>query len=87
MAPAKKGARRKGRETPTDPGDLIGTLIRAALNERNDFILAFERDGDEPGKLHAFSGKLITPCMLGTLTNRTELLQEEGSRHEILEIQ
>ena len=87
MAPAKKRTGKKGKEAPEDPGDLIGTLIRDALKDRSDFILAFERDGDEPGKLHAFSGKLITPCMLGTLTNRTELLREEGSLHKILEIQ
>ncbi len=56
---------------------MIG-LLAGALQRHHDFILTFEEDEEGKRVLHLISGKLITPCMLGTLTNRVELQQDEG---------
>ncbi|OPY37481.1 MAG: hypothetical protein A4E35_01397 [Methanoregula sp. PtaU1.Bin051] len=74
---------RKSRQSRTGkPALEIATgLLAKALVNRDDYIVTLEIDPDHKKILHIMTGKLITPCMLGTLTNRCELQEGEGSRH------
>jgi len=55
-------------------------MLASALANQDDFILTYEINPDDTTcRLHVLRGKLITPCMLGTLKNRVELLHDEGS--------
>ena len=63
-------------------------MLDLALEKRMDFVLAFEEiEQGIFGKMHAMNGRLITPCMLGTLKNRVELQDDEGSVCQEFEIQ
>lgn len=68
-----------------DPADVLAGALKAALVNKDDFIITFETDDSGVRALHLMTGKLITPCMLGTLSNRCELQAGEGSRHTVLE--
>lgn len=60
--------------------ELLSGMLTSALSRNNDFIVTFETHTDEGKRyLHVLQGKLITPCMLGTLKNRVEIQKEEGS--------
>lgn len=62
-------------------------MLDRALEKRMDFVLVFE--GSEPGifeKMHTMTGRLITPCMFGTLRNRVELQEDEGALYRGFEI-
>ena len=77
MAPRVKQQREKKRESIID---LLPEMLTSALYRNDDFIVTFETHPDERKQdLHVLRGKLITPCMLGTLKNRVEIQQEEGS--------
>ncbi len=79
---AGKKKQLKQPETP-GAGMLMQTLL-SALKEQEDFIVTLETDDTGKEVLHVMTGKLITPCMLGTLTNRCEYQERDGSRHTIL---
>ena len=60
--------------------ELLPEMLTSALSMNDDFIVTFETHPDKGNQdLHVLRGKLITPCMLGTLKNRVEIQQEEGS--------
>ncbi|MDD1686354.1 hypothetical protein [Methanoregula sp.] len=76
MAPVKK--RRVNRSRPL--ADLLPALLQTAIEESNDFILAFETDPDTGRrKIHVMSGKFVTPCMLRKLIGQAESQRDEGS--------
>lgn len=63
----------------TDQQGTLALLLREAVARHDDFILTFETEEEESPGIQVFSGKLITPCMRGTLRNRARLQEEEGS--------
>jgi hypothetical protein len=59
--------------------ELLPDMLASALANQDDFIMTYETNPDTGRRVfHILQGKLITPCMLGTLKNRVELQQEEG---------
>ena len=59
--------------------ELLTDMLASALTNQDDFIITYETNPDTGKRVfHVLRGKLITPCMLGTLKNRVELQQEEG---------
>lgn len=77
MAPRIKKARKKGK---ISLNELLPEMLASALADEDDFIVTYEMYPDDDSKyIHMLRGKLITPCMLGTLKNRVELQQDEGS--------
>ncbi len=76
--------KKKRRSKPQKPlRETCTDAFTAALKNHDDFIVAFETVSDEKQRVHVMTGKLISPCMLGSLTNRCEIQADEGSRHEI----
>ena len=63
--------------------EILTDALTTALENHDDVIIVFETVPDEEQRVHVMTGRLISPCMLGTLTNRCELQQDEGSTHEI----
>lgn len=62
-------------------------MLDRALESRMDFVVAFETcEPGAPSQMHVMSGRLVTPCMLGTLRNRADLQQEEGSVYQVFAI-
>ena len=60
--------------------ELLPGMLTSALSRNDDFIITFETHNHEGKRyLHVLQGKLITPCMLGTLKNRVGIQKEEGS--------
>src|SRR5512136_2315263 len=77
MVPRVKQQRKKEKKSIVE---LFPEMLLSALSRNDDFIITFETRPDKRKRyLHVLQGKLITPCMLGTLKNRVELQQEEGS--------
>jgi len=76
----------KGRSGKRTADGTITRHLVSALARGDDFILTRESDPDGRQILHIMTGKLITPCMLGTLTNRCELQEQEGSLHRIMSL-
>jgi len=73
MAPKVKKPRKTGKT-------LFYELLQDALANQDDFIVTFEMHPDEGTQdIHILRGKLITPCMLGTLKNRVNFQKDEGS--------
>jgi len=70
------------------PAGVLEETLRDALitayKQQDDFILTYEISNEEDRIVHVMTGRLITPCMLGTLSNRCELSEQEGSRHTVL---
>ncbi len=62
---------------------MAAGMLAAALEKGEDFIVTFETV-DEGRQMHILTGSLITPCMLGTLTNRCEMPGFENSCHRVL---
>jgi hypothetical protein len=62
---------------------LISTLpemLDTAIAGHNDFILTFETDPDTGRrKIHVFSGRFVSPCMLRKLAGLAESQRDEGS--------
>ena len=78
-------AGKKSRKKPEKgPDELLADTFTAALKKQEDFIVTFETGDDGKRIMHIMSGKLITSCMLGTLSNRCELPEYEGSLHKVL---
>jgi len=87
--PPNKPARKKQKKRGTDPQvtETISQVLSYALKNQEDFVLTYEvniEDGERE-EIHVLTGKLITPCMLGTLKNRVELQESEGSRRHTME--
>jgi hypothetical protein len=60
--------------------DMLPEMLISALANHDDFIITYETSPeDDSKKLHVLTGKLITPCMLGTLKNRVEIQAKDGS--------
>ena len=77
MTPREKQQRKKKRKSIFE---LFQEMLMSALSRNDDFIITVETHPDKRKRsLHVLQGKLITPCMLGTLKNRVELQQQEGS--------
>ncbi|MDD1699490.1 MAG: hypothetical protein LUQ04_01715 [Methanoregula sp.] len=76
MAPKVQQRKKKERKSIIE---LLPDMLASALTNQDDFIITYETNPDT-GKqvIHVLRGKLITPCMLGTLKNRVELQKEEG---------
>jgi len=76
MAPrVKKRAKKENKSII----ELLPGMLTSALSRNDDFIVTFETHSDERKRyLHVLQGKLITPCMLGTLKNRIEIQKDEG---------
>jgi hypothetical protein len=88
MAPKKnarkKPAQKKQRKTGSDIQlfDTLTQVLSSALSKQDDFIVTYETDADNEDRkdIHVMTGKLISPCMLGTLKNRVDLQEGEGSK-------
>ena len=66
--------------------ERLQEMLVYALGNQDDFIITYEtRPDDDKRDIHVLSGKLITPCMLGTLQNRAELQESEGSKRLTIE--
>ena len=77
MVPRVKQQTKKKRKSFIE---LFQEMLISALSRNDDFIITVETHPDKRKRyLHVLQGKLITPCMLGTLKNRVELQQEDGS--------
>jgi hypothetical protein len=77
MAPKVQQRGKKKRKSILE---LLSAMLASALTNQDDFILTYETYPDTGKRVfHVLQGKLITPCMLGTLKNRVELQQDEGS--------
>ena len=76
MAPKVQQRGKKGKKSIIE---LLPDMLASALTNQDDFIITYETNPDTGKRVfHVLQGKLITPCMLGTLKNRVELQQEEG---------
>jgi hypothetical protein len=88
MAPkkntSKKPAQKKQRHRGSDTRLLepLTHVLFSALSRQDDFIVTYEADADdeERQEIHVMTGKLISPCMLGTLKNRVDLQESDGSK-------
>ena len=88
MAPKKnakkKPAQKKPRQTGSDSQlfDTLTQVLSSALSRQDDFIVTYETDADDEKRkeIHVMTGNLISPCMLGTLKNRVELQESDGSK-------
>jgi len=56
-------------------------MLVSALDHGDDLIVTYETYPDSDKRaLHVLVGQLISPCMLGTLKNKVEIREEDGSR-------
>jgi len=61
--------------------ESLPELIKYTLAEGNDFILTVENDPETGScRIHAFSGKFVSPCMLRKLEGLLESGRDEGYR-------
>ena len=61
--------------------ETVNKMLDSAIENGDDLILTYETNTDDDKQdLHVLTGKLISPCMLGTLKNKAEIHEEEGSR-------
>ena len=61
--------------------ETVSAMLDAVLDNGDDLILTYEMYPDNDRQnLHVLTGKLISPCMLGTLKNKAEIREEEGSK-------
>ena len=61
--------------------ETVSAMLGSALDNGDDLILTYEMYPDNNRQdLHVLAGKLISPCMLGTLKNKAEKREEEGSK-------
>lgn len=83
--PAQKKQRKKGSDSQLF--DTLTQVLSSALSIQDDFIVTYETDADdeEKNEIHVMTGKLISPCMLGTLKNRVELQESDGSKRLTME--
>jgi hypothetical protein len=87
--PLKKPATKKQhhRKTGTQFIQTLQKILSSALMDQDDFIITYEINPDDEDRndIHVLTGKLISPCMLGTLKNRVELQESEGSKRLTME--
>jgi hypothetical protein len=78
--PAQKTQHR--RKTGNQFIESLQKILSLALINQDDFIITYETNTDDEDRndIHVLTGKLISPCMLGTLKNRVELQESEGSK-------
>ncbi len=77
MAQKVKKARKTGNISFQE---VLQDVLASAIANEDDFVVTYETHPDERKQdIHILRGKLITPCMLGTLKNRVNLQQDEGS--------
>jgi hypothetical protein len=80
------GAKKKQKKPPKVPDrETLMQVLAASLEKQDDLIITYEVRDSGTQVMHVMAGKLITPCMLGTLTNRCDLPDQEGSTHLVLE--
>jgi len=61
--------------------ETVTGMLTAALEQGEDCIVTYETYPDTGRTdLHVMIGQLISPCMLGTLKNKAEIHEDEGSR-------
>jgi len=73
-------AKKRPEKKPGPIKNLLPGLLASALEQEQDFIVTCETD-EETGtkRIHVMTGKLISPCMLGTLKNKVEIFADEGA--------
>lgn len=77
--------RKKRRETAEiPPADIAAGMLADALEKGCDFLVTFEIGAEGEQCMHLMTGGLITPCMLGTLTNRCEMPEAGEYRHVVI---
>ena len=85
----KKPAQKKQRKTGSDIQlfDTLTQVLSSALSKQDDFIVTYETEVDDEDRkdIHVLTGKLISPCMLGTLKNRVDLQESDGSKRLTME--
>ena len=83
--PAQKIQRKKGSDIQLF--DTLTQVLSSALSKQDDFIMTYETevDDEDRNEIHVLTGKLISPCMLGTLKNRVELQESDGSKRLTME--
>jgi len=80
---AKKGLVR-ARHPPVSQ-EKLAALLSAAVENRHDFVLAWEPRPDEelpPGtelRVHVMTGNLVTHCRLNGIMGRALLYEDEGA--------
>ena len=61
--------------------ETVTEMLVSALDNGDDLIVTYETCPDNNKRdLHVLVGQLISPCMLGTLKNKQEIREEDGSR-------
>ena len=81
---AKKGHGRI--EPPSLLNDELVSMLSVAIENRNDFVLAWDiRPGEEPTleaeeMVHIMTGNLITSCRLNGIRGRALAYEDEGAR-------
>jgi hypothetical protein len=61
--------------------ETVTEMLVSALDHGDDLIVTYETYPDNNKRdLHVLVGQLISPCMLGTLKNKQEIREEDGSR-------
>jgi len=80
MAGKRKQQEIKGSPVPEN----VAGMLAEALENGCDFILTFGDDDDGKPCMHVMTGPLITPCMLGTLSNRCEFLNPGSCQHIVV---
>jgi hypothetical protein len=83
--PAQKKQHRK--ISGTQFIETLEKILSSALMNQDDLIITYETNPDDENRkdIHVLTGKLISPCMLGTLKNRVEVQEGEGSRRLTME--
>ncbi|WP_321507999.1 hypothetical protein [uncultured Methanoregula sp.] len=73
--------RKRSRRQEKFPVESLPVIIGQALADNDDFILTYETDPETGSrKIHAFTGKYISSCMLRKLRGLAESQKDEGSR-------
>ncbi|HRY76278.1 MAG TPA: hypothetical protein P5217_08350 [Methanoregulaceae archaeon] len=80
MAGKKKGG---GSGVLSVQGAAAGMLAEALLSG-HDFIITIATGDDGERYAHLMTGPLVTPCMLGTLSNRCDMPEPGGCRHLVI---
>ena len=87
--PPKKPTPKKQhrRKTGNQFIETLQKILSSAVMNQDDFIITYETNPDDEDRkdIHVLTGKLISPCMLGTLKNRVDLQENEGSKRLTME--
>jgi len=78
------GKKKRRKEPGLPPAKLAAEMLPGAISRRQDFLLTFETGDEGKRSMHIMTGNLITPCMLGTLSNRCEQPDHENCCHLVL---